>query len=227
MAAQTGAGKLRFFGKIRGTENDYYVVEGEVEGGDEGGEEGEEKPADFEAKGTGVNKFTYWVSHQSLTKWTKLPDLLPKDIVAARSIKVLLTGDLERSICTNPFFFGKEKHYLRAQIARISHSITLCPKGLFRLQEDNPKDIEENTPEEGDIVMPSTQAMSSPDMWCHHSVGILKNCRTSHMDPEVPEGEDIEPEELMKRIEAKDPYEPRLKPITSDQTVCVSKNSKI
>jgi radial spoke head protein 4/6 len=114
LAGESGASKLRFFGKIRGTDNDYYVAEGEVEGGGEEGAEGEEKPADFEPNGTGVNKFTYWVSHQSFGAWSKLPDLLPKDIIAARSIKVLLTGDLERSICTNPFFFGKEKHYLRA-----------------------------------------------------------------------------------------------------------------
>jgi radial spoke head protein 4/6 len=228
LAADSGAGKLRFFGKIRGTEKDYYVAEGELEGGDEGGEgEGEEKPADFEAKGTGVNKYTYWVSHSSFTTWAKLPDLLPKDIAAARSIKVLLTGDLERTIFTNPFFFGKEKHYLRAQIARISHSTTLCPKGLFRLQEENPKDIEENNPEEGDLVLPSTKDMSSADMWCHYTVGILKNCRTSHMDPEVPEGEEVEPEELMRRLEASDPYEPRLKAVSSDKTVLVSKNSKI
>jgi len=227
LAGDSGAAKLRFFGKIRGTDNDYYVVEGEVEGGDEEGAEGEEKPADFEAKGSGVNKFTYFVSHQSFDKWTKLPDLLPKDVDAARSIKVLLTGDLERTIFTNPFFFGKEKHFLRAQIARISHSTTLCPKGLFRLQEDSTKEIEENAPEEGDIVMPTTSAMASADMWCHHSVGILKNNRTTHMEPEVPEGEEIEPEELMRRIEAKDPYEPRLKSICDDNNVCVSKNKKI
>lgn len=59
--------------------------------------------------------------------------------------------------------------------------------------------------------------MQDMKMWCHYSVGILLNCRTSHMDPEVPEGEEIEPEELLKRIEAKDPYEPRLKPIASDK----------
>ena len=58
--------------------------------------------------------------------------------------------------------------------------------------------------------------MSSASMWVHHSVGILKNCRTAHETPEPAEGDDTEPEELLKRIEAKDPYEPRLKPITSD-----------
>jgi len=82
--------------------------------------------------------------------------------------------------------------------------------------EDSQREIEPNTPEEGDIVMPSTKEMSNPEMWVHETVGILKNCRTSHMDPEVPEGEEIEPEELMKRIEKADPYDPRLKPITKD-----------
>lgn len=51
-------------------------------------------------------------------------------------------------------------------------------------------------------------------MWCHYTVGILKNNRTAHMEPEVPEDQEIEPEELMKQIEAADPFEPRLKPIT-------------
>lgn len=132
LASESGASNLKFFGKIRGIENDYYVVEGALEGGEEEGGE-EEKPADMEDKGTGVNKYTYWVSHQSFAAWKKLPDLSPADIEAARSIKVLLSGDLERTIYTNPFFFKQEKHFLRAQIARISHSTTLCPKGLFRM----------------------------------------------------------------------------------------------
>ena len=61
--------------------------------------------------------------------------------------------------------------------------------------------------------MPTTQEMSAASMWVHNNLGILQNCRTAHMEPEVPDGEEIEPEELMKRIEAKDPYDPRLKPI--------------
>jgi len=142
------------------------VAEGEADGGED--EDGEEKPAEFEPKGTGVNKFTYWVSHQSFGAWTKLPDLMPNDIEAARQIKVLFSGNLDRTIFTNPFFFGKEKHYLRAQIARISHSTTLCPVGLFRLQEDSTKEIEENAPEDGDLIKPTTNQMSKADMWCHH-----------------------------------------------------------
>jgi len=47
------------------------------------------------------------------------------------------------------------------------------------------------------------------------------------MEPEVPEGEEIEPEELLKRIEAADPYDPRLKSIAQDTRVTVSKSTKM
>ena len=47
-------------------------------------------------------------------------------------------------------------------------------------------------------MLPSTKAMSDPSMWVHLNVGILMNNRTGHMDPEVPEGMEIEPEELLK-----------------------------
>lgn len=78
-----------------------------MEGGEEEGGEGtEEKPADFEPRGTGVNKFVYWVTDNVLDKWTKLPDLKTSDIKAARDIKVKFTGDLDRQIYTNPYFFG-------------------------------------------------------------------------------------------------------------------------
>jgi radial spoke head protein 4/6 len=217
LAGDSGAAKLKFWGKIRGTDNDYYVAEGEVEAGEEEG--GEERAPDFEAKGSGINKMTYWVSHSSLDKWVMLPDISPADMGASRRIKILITGDLERQIYADPYFFKAkktEKFYLRAQIARIVHSTSLCPKGLFRLQEESTKEIEENAPEEGEIVLPSTKAMADPGMWVHHNVNILLNNRTGHLDPEVPEGLEIEPEELLKQIEAKDPYEPRLKPIGED-----------
>jgi hypothetical protein len=68
----------------------------------------------------------------------------------------LFSGDLERRIITNPFFHKREKHLLRAQIARISFSTSIVPKGLFRLVEDNPSAIEENIPDEGPVPIPTT-----------------------------------------------------------------------
>ena len=123
----TGATNVRFWGKVLGTEKDYYIAEGTYDGNLD---EVEERPADFEARGTGVNKFAYWACNTPLEDWKQLPDLWTKDINAARLNKVSFTGDLERSIITNPFFFGKEKHFLRAQISRISHTTTIIPKGI-------------------------------------------------------------------------------------------------
>ena len=69
----------------------------------------------------------------------------------SRKVKVLLTGNLERDIITNPFFFGKEKNYLRAQIARISHSTNLVPTGVWNVNEEEPRGelAEPEAPEEG------------------------------------------------------------------------------
>ena len=56
--------------------------------------------------------------------------------------------------------------------------------------------------------------MAKAENWCHYTLNILDIARTQHPEPEVPDGVDIEPEVLRKQIEAKDPYEDRLKPIT-------------
>jgi radial spoke head protein 4A len=68
----------------------------------------------MEEAGTGVNKLSYWVTSSTVGEWKKLPDLAPKDIKASRAVKVLFSGNPKRDIFTNPYFFGKEEHYLRA-----------------------------------------------------------------------------------------------------------------
>ena len=76
--------------------------------------------------------------------------------------------------------------------------------------------------------MPGTLAMGNMDMWVHSQPNILFCCRTQHMDPEMPEDapEELDIEDVKKQIEAKDPYDSRLKPISEDKNVCVSKNIK-
>jgi radial spoke head protein 4/6 len=215
LAKETGASSVRLWGKIRGTKSDYYVAEGVYDGNQ--GEE--EKPADFEARGTGINKFVYWVSANATLPFVQLPDLQPKDIKAAQQTKVLITGNKDADITTNPFFFGKEMHFLRAQIARITHSTTICPKGVYKLVEDSEREIEDNVPEEGPIPIPSTPEMCSPSNWVHYTQNILGACRLTHLEPDVPEGFEGDPEDLKKALEAKDPYEKRLKPINLDKSV--------
>jgi len=48
------------------------------------------------------------------------------------------------------------------------------PKGLFKFVEDSTRDIEENAPEEGEIVNPATKAMTDINMWLHHTPSLLK-----------------------------------------------------
>ena len=102
-----------------------------------------------------------------MSAWKKLPDLTPAEITAARKINILFTGDLTRKIICNPFFFGTEAEYLRAQISRIQHSTAILPKGSMRLTEDNEREIEDNAPEDGELVLPTTSEMASAAMWVH------------------------------------------------------------
>lgn len=60
---------MRLWGKIRGTNADYFIAEGTVDGGGEDGEGGAEG-GDNEARGTGVNKCVYWATNKPLGEWT-------------------------------------------------------------------------------------------------------------------------------------------------------------
>lgn len=221
LAAETSAENLKFWGMIKGTNADYYIAEGSKES-----EEDADRGPEFEARGSGVNQFAYWVSNGSLKEWTALPDLEPKDIAAARQIKVLFTGDLEREIITNPFFFGQEKHYLRAQIARISHGTTVIPRGMYKLgeaDEGEPQlEIEAKDPEneEDQFKQPETEDQTLLDNWLHFPKAILLNNRTGHLEPEPAEGDEREPAEILKQdVLPKDPYIARLAPVTDDSGV--------
>ena len=51
-------------------------------------------------------------------------------------IKHIFTGNLNAIIDSNPPFPGKERHFLRAQIGRITHGTVLAPKGLYEWDEE-------------------------------------------------------------------------------------------
>ncbi len=138
---------------------------------------------------------------------------------------MLFTGNLEYEIITN-LFIGKEKQILRAQIARISHGTTVLPKGIYKLaeaeEEGGPQlEVEKLDPEneEDNFKQPETEDQVSLENWVHYPKSVLLNNRTGHMEPEVPEGDEREPADILKDIVKKDPYEPRLKPVTEDEGV--------
>ena len=117
-------GNITFFGKFFGTEKDYYVVEAtEIDA-----QEGFNYDNDMEKrKEDGVNRNVFFVTNDLCDKWVELPDIKPSQIRESRTIKYILTGNLDNKIYSNPTFNGTEKIYLRCMIARIYHGAKLVP----------------------------------------------------------------------------------------------------
>lgn len=101
-----------------GRKADYFIAEGIANSGAEDGE----LPPEVEPRGSGVNTKSYWATTDILGgEWVELPLVYPQHIAVARQIRYIFTGDLEREVITNPFFFGdakspigREKHLLKA-----------------------------------------------------------------------------------------------------------------
>ena len=173
----SGAEGLTLFGKIYGTGKDYWIASGKLN-------TAEEASNGQEARGEGVNELVYWVTDNLLGDWVQLPDCRPADIVVARQIKHAFTGDLNADILSNPNFDGKERHLLRAQIARISAGSILCPKGYYEFTEpENEGEKAEMKLAEEPPTLNSTELMSL-EAWGNLYPNILKGGRTTHVKPD-------------------------------------------
>ncbi|XP_030388273.1 radial spoke head protein 4 homolog A [Scaptodrosophila lebanonensis] len=91
--------------------------------------------------GLGCNRYSYFVVNSLYDDWIELPIVTPRQIVISRQIKKFLTGDLEADIISYPCFPGKEKHYLRALIARITAGTYIAPQGYYRRMTKKEKRI--------------------------------------------------------------------------------------
>jgi radial spoke head protein 4A len=208
----------RFWGKVQGVERDYYVCEVEFNDGErphaEAGEE-EEKleepiPEAPVEEDTGPNTFSYFVCTALGGKWSLLPDTKPKQIVASRSIRQLFTGNLDAEVIAPPGrFAGTEKDLLRAFIARVTHSCTVCPKGQYNPEEEPEEDrpLESNA----NIVLDedwTPKKINSFDNFLHRLPCILPQGRTEFWAPEAEE------EERERPVERGPPI---LRPVTQDE----------
>mmetsp|Transcript_22579 Transcript_22579/g.22410 ORF Transcript_22579/g.22410 Transcript_22579/m.22410 type:complete len:264 (+) Transcript_22579:392-1183(+) len=207
LAKVSGATQLRFWGKYLGRQRDYFVIEGKLPYSEES------KAANgAEDRGKGVNTCVYWVTDNLLGDWIQLPDSEPQYIIAARNIKYIVTGNLNADLNTNPAFPGKERHFLRAQIARISHTTSIVPKDYMQPHEENDREVVLNE----EFSAPSATDLNSTENWVHQFQNILLAGRAEHTPPNV--GED-ELEEAMGELENKDPFIERLKPVNEDLKV--------
>lgn len=146
--------------------------------------------------------------------WKELPIVTPDQMNAARRIKYIFSGDLNRPVFTNPHFKGNEAHLLKCQIVRISFSCQIVPKTMYVVNAEDKKEIEAAGEE---WKLPNFQFLSSLGNWVHHPQNILKNGRLTLLKPNIPEGVEVDEEKLMKELEAKDPLEDRLKSISDDK----------
>jgi len=127
----------------------------------------------------------------------------------SRLIKHVFTGNLNANVDCNPPFPGKERHLLRAQLARIQHGTVIVPKGQFEIDEET---NEMKTAEE--FAMLSTEELKSLEAWGHLSPVILKVGRTSHLEPEGMTED--EAAEAKAALEESDKTEERFRALNED-----------
>lgn len=136
--------------------------------------------------------------------WIQLPEARPEHCQVARVIKHVFTGNLNATIDTCPPFPGKERHLLRAQLARITHGTELCPKGMYEMDEETGAErLAEEGPDTG------TTALTDLVNWAHRYPALLNAGRCSHVAPEGLAEEALE-EELAKQA-ADDPVQERFR----------------
>jgi len=151
----SGARSLRFMGKIFGTKMDYWIACGTLDHVEE-----PSKPDEIEPRGTGVNTHVFWVTDNILSDWVQLPECKPEYIAFSRLMKHVMTGDLNACIDSNPPFPGKERHFLRAQLARIFSATSIAPKGLYEIDEESNK-----MKMSEEFALPTTEELKSTEAW--------------------------------------------------------------
>ena len=221
LATEITTGNITFFGKIFGTQKDYYIVEAtEID-----------PPENFnydndmeKRKEDGVNRNVFYVTNDLSEKWVQLPDVKPSQIRASREIQYVMTGNLDNPLFSNPTFFGTEKYYLRCMIARIYHGTKLVPTLNHYTIEDPENPFKPLIPAEKSKQLKYNDLMNMNN-WIHYPPGILKCGRVSHIIDEPPEG--VDAEEYKKQVIAKDPFDKRMKNILEDKKIFINQKLKI
>lgn len=193
----------RFFGKIYGKEKDYYIVETELTSYVK---EAVDPATKKEPAGTGANQYVYFATNSPEGQYTKLPDVLPEQLITARSMRRYFTGNLSAPVLGYPPFPWPEASYLRAQIGRIAAATVVSPKGLMDMAE---QEDEEAPPllvqaEEPELV--DVDGLKEAENWNHHVAHLLKQGRAVAWTPPEPEEGEEEPE--AEEEEEAEPEEP-------------------
>jgi hypothetical protein len=170
---ESNAVNLRFWGKIYGTDADYYIIQGSLKSFPLTNP----KPY-IESRGNeGINRYTYWVSNSVLEGWSELPDITAAQLVASRYFKYHFSGNLSSKVRAFNNFPGKEAHLLKCQILRIMHSSSIVPEGYLRINDTFQEDLAGKISEyaDGDYQPGTLEDMKTEDKWVHEYAFIYNN----------------------------------------------------
>jgi hypothetical protein len=95
-------------------------------------------------------------------------------VKVSRLIQPVLKGDLDGKVETFPAFPGLEKHLLKSLIVRITYGSVICPKGVYRTNEENGKyfipfknKLGNEIEFEEEFKMPEMSELSNLENWVH------------------------------------------------------------
>lgn len=206
----TKAESIKFWGKIYGTEQDYYILYGIFK---DFQESLDYNKLLYEKRGTeGINRFLFWVSNSCLEDWYELPDVSSEQIIASKTFKYFFSGNLNKYIKGFNYFPGKEAHLLKCQILRIMHGTNIAPADYLRIKPAE-GDLENRVVENNDeyIIPTSAEEMNSQERWVHEHANVLLAGRLIYLNLG-------DPEKLAALIE-KEGYIERLRPIQADERI--------
>ena len=178
---------VKFWGKIITRNGDYFVCYGRTPDDPE-----DMDAAKMEGK-DGANKYTYFVTKSPSSPWVALPHVTMAQIVTARKIRRLLTGDLEAGVPSFPPFPGVEKNLLRAMIAQITADCAIAPNGTFEADEDGANIVPASN-EDGPLEPKTCEELLEAGNWQHYELRINTLGRCTAL-PEPEDAEDYEPPE--------------------------------
>lgn len=170
---ESDAVHLRFWGKIYGTDADYYIIQGSLKNYPL------TNPKPYvESRGNeGLNRYTFWVSNSLLEGWSELPEVSGDQLTASRFFKYYFTGNLSAKVRGFNNFPGREAHLLKCQILRIMHSSSIVPDGYLKLNDTFEGDLAGKITEfaEGDYQPGTLEDMKTEDRWVHQYSYIYPN----------------------------------------------------
>eukprot|EP00921_Rhytidocystis_pertsovi_P020687 GHVQ01032997.1.p1 GENE.GHVQ01032997.1~~GHVQ01032997.1.p1 ORF type:complete len:343 (-),score=65.94 GHVQ01032997.1:85-1113(-) len=151
---------VRFWGKLLGVDNDYWIAEGQADKGTVAGQ----------VDRVGPNRWVYWVKPvQGNEPWTMLGDVTREDIQAASRIQKIVKGDLDAVVISHPWFGGTERRYIRALIATIGNDTVVCPAGYYLPPKDGDEGSggTESLQMNEEFVYPDNDSLLNEDSWTH------------------------------------------------------------